>query len=54
MNQPFFVLKRRKQVKILRIDDERLLPDCIQQMNAWDGGKVGTSGGGMTTARIFE
>ena len=29
----FYVLKRKNHVKIWRTDDERLLPDCIQQMN---------------------
>ncbi|CAF2087402.1 unnamed protein product [Rotaria magnacalcarata] len=54
----FYVLKRKNQVKIWRTDDEQLLPDCIQQMNTGDGGKVGIwggiSGAGTTMARIFE
>ena len=41
-----------------RTDDQRLLPDCIQQMNTGDGGKAGIwadmSGDGTTTATIFE
>ena len=45
-------------MKIWRIDDERLLPDCIQQMNTGNGGKAviwaGISGDGTTAARIFE
>ena len=41
-------------MKIWRTDDERLLPTCIQQVNTGDGGKVGISGAGTTTARIFE
>ena len=45
-------------MKIWRTDDERLLPDCIQQMNTGDGGKVGIwagiSGDGTSAAKIFE
>ena len=41
-------------MKIWRTDDERLLPDCIQQMNTGDDGEVVIWGGGTTTARIFE
>jgi len=54
----FYVLKRKNQVKIWRTDDERLLPECVQQMNTGNGGKVGIWGGisgeGTTMARIFE
>ena len=41
-------------MKIWRTDDERLLPDCIQQMNTGDGGETGISGDGTTAASIFE
>ena len=45
-------------MKIWRTDDERLLSDCIQQMNTGDDGKASIwgsiSGGGTTAARIFE
>ena len=41
-------------MKIWRTDDERLLPDCIQQMNTGDGGKAGISGDGTTAATIFQ
>ena len=45
-------------MKIWRTDDERLLADCIQQMNAGDGGKAGIWAGisadETTAARIFE
>ena len=41
-------------MKIWRTDDERLLPDCVQQMNTGDGGKAGISADGTTAARIFE
>ena len=45
-------------MKIWTTDDERLLPDCIQQMNTGDGGKAGIwsgiSGDRTTAARIFE
>ena len=54
MKQPFTFLNEKFDVKIWRIDNELLLPDCIQQMNTGDGGKVGISGSGPTTARIFE
>ena len=54
----FYVLKRKNQVKIQRTDDERLLPDCIQQMNTGDDGKAGIwagiSGDGTTAATIFQ
>ena len=54
MNQPFTFLNEKNQVEIWRRDDERLLPDYIQQMNTGDGSKVRISGGGTTTASIFE
>ena len=41
-------------MKIWRTDDERLLPDCIQQMNTGDGVKAGIPADGTTAARIFE
>ena len=54
----FYVLKRNNQLKIWRTDDERLLPDGIQQMSTGDGGKAriwgGISGDETTAARIFE
>jgi transposase len=37
----FYVLKRKNQVKIGRTDDERLLSECVEQMNTGNGGKVG-------------
>ena len=49
----FYVLKRKNKLKIWRTEDERLLSDCIQQMNTEDGGKVGISGAEMTTAQSF-
>jgi transposase len=54
----FYVLKRKNQVKVWRTDDERLLPECVQQMNTGNGGKLGIWGGisgeGTTMARIFD
>ena len=50
----FYVLKQKNQVKIWRTDDERLLPDCIQQMNTGDGEKICKSDDGTTTVPIFE
>ena len=41
-------------MKIWRTDHERVLPDCIQQMNTGAGIKVGIAGDGAITARIFE
>ena len=41
-------------MKIWRTADERLLPDCIQQMNTGDGGKAGISADETTAARIFQ
>ena len=45
-------------MKIWRLDDGRLLPDCIRQMNTGDGGKAGIWAGisadGMSAARIFK
>ena len=41
-------------MKTWRTNDERLLPDCIQQMNTRNGGKVGISGAGTITAQISE
>ncbi|CAF4418049.1 unnamed protein product, partial [Rotaria magnacalcarata] len=54
----FCVLERKNQVKIWRTDEERLHPDCIQQVNTGRGGKLGIwcgiSGRGTTEARIFN
>ena len=54
----FYVLKRKNQVKIWRTDDQRLLPECLEQMNTGNGGKIGIWGGisgqGTTMARIFD
>ena len=41
-------------MKIWRTDNERLQPDCIQQLNTGDGGNVGMSDVETTTALIFE
>ena len=41
-------------MKIWRRDDERVLPDCMQQMNKRDSGAGGISGSGTTAARSFE
>ena len=48
-----FVLRRKNQCKIWRTDEERLHPDCIQQMNIGDGGKLNISGYGTTLSPIF-
>ena len=41
----FYVLKRKNQYKIWRLEKENLLPECLQQINTGDGGKVGFRGG---------
>ena len=53
----FYVLKRKNQCKIWRLEKEKLLRECLQQMNTGDGEKVGIwdaiSGFGTTNARIY-
>ena len=53
----FYVLKRKNICKIWRLDKEKLHPDCIEQANTGDGGKLGIWGGisahGTTGARIY-
>jgi transposase len=53
----FYVLKRKNQCKIWRLEKEKLLPECLQQTNTGDGGKVGIWGGisgfGTTAAKIY-
>ena len=53
----FYVLKRKNQCKIWRLETEKLLPVCFQQSNTGDGGKVGILGGisgfGTTNAKIY-
>jgi hypothetical protein len=48
----------KNRVKIWRIDDERLMPECVQRMNTGNGGKMGILGvimrEGTTMARIFN
>ena len=39
------MLKRKNQCKIWRLEKEKLLPECIQQTNTGDGGKMGICGG---------
>ncbi|CAF4837101.1 unnamed protein product [Rotaria sp. Silwood1] len=54
----FYVLQRKNQVKIWRTDEERLHPDCVQQVNTVNGGRVGIWGGisghGATEAKLFD
>ncbi|CAF2153798.1 unnamed protein product [Rotaria magnacalcarata] len=51
-----YVLKRKNQCKIWRMDKKKLLPECLQQTNTGDGGNVGIWGGisgfGTTIAKI--
>ena len=53
----FYVLKRKNQCKIWRLEKEKLLPECLQQTNSGDGGKVGIWGGisgfRTTAAKIY-
>ena len=54
----FYVLKRKNQVKIWRTNDELLLPECVEQANTGDGGKItiwgGISGYATTLSRTFQ
>ena len=50
--------REKNQVKIWRSDEERLHPDCIQQVNTGMGEKLGIwegiSAQGPTKTRIFD
>ncbi|CAF3514947.1 unnamed protein product [Rotaria socialis] len=52
-----FMLKRKTQCKIWRLEKEKLFPESIQQTNTGDGGNVdiwgGISGFGATAAKIY-
>jgi len=54
----FYVLQRKNQVKIWRTDEERLHPDCIEQLTTGNGGKLGIWGGicgqGPTESKIYD
>ena len=54
----FYVLKRKNQCKVYRLEKEKLLTECLQQTNTGDGGKVGIWGGisgfGMTNAYLLR
>ena len=54
----FYVLKRKNQCKIWRLDKEKLLPECLEQTNTGDGGKLGVWGGisgfGTTATKIYS
>lgn len=53
----FYVLKRKNLCKIWRLEKEKLLPECLEQTNTGDGGKIGIWGGisgfGTTAAKIY-
>ena len=53
----FYVLERKNQCKIWRLEKGKLLPECIRQKNTGDGGTAGIwsdiSGFGATTAKIY-
>lgn len=53
----FYVLKRKNLCKIWRLEKEKLLPECLQQTNTGDGGKVGVWGGisgfGVTDIKLY-
>ena len=53
----FYVLKRKNQCKIWRLEKEKLLPECLKQTNTGDSEKVSiwraSSGFGTTNARIY-
>ena len=54
----FYVLRRKNTCKIWRLDKEKLLPECVEQCNTGDGGKLGVWGGisgfGTTKAKIYS
>ena len=49
----FHALKRENPHKICRLEKEKLLPECIQQTNTGDGGKVGISAFGTAATKIY-
>ena len=53
----FYVLKRKNQCKIWRLEKEKLLLECLQRTNTGDGGKVGIWGGisgfGTINAKVY-
>ena len=53
----FHALKRKKQCRIWRLEKEKLLPECMQQSNIGDSGKVGTwrgiPGFGTMSTKIY-
>ena len=48
----FHVLQRKTQWKMWHLKKEKLLPECIQQTNTGDGGKVGISSFGTMATKI--
>lgn len=50
--------RRKNKCTIWRLDKEKLLPDCVEQSNTGDGGKLGIwcgiSGFGTTRAKIYS
>jgi hypothetical protein len=41
----FYVLQRKNQCKLWRLEKEKLLPECWRETNTGDGGKIGILGG---------
>jgi transposase len=54
----FYVLRRKNQCKIWRLEKEKLLPKCLSETNTGDGGKIGVWGGissyGTTIVRLYS
>jgi transposase len=54
----FYVLQRKNRCKIWRLEKEKLLPECLQETNTGDGGKIGIWGGisghGRTILRLHS
>ena len=50
-------MKRKNLCKIWGLEKEKLLPECLEQTNTGDGGKIGIWGGisgfGTTAAKIY-
>ena len=53
----FYVLKRKDFGKICRLEKEKILPECLEQTNTGDDGKVGIrgeiSGFGTTPIKLY-
>ena len=52
------MLRRKNQCKIWRLENEKLLPECLQETNTGDSGKIaiwsGISGHGTSILRLYS